>query len=348
MESPDALLARLRLGREEYVQRLLTMLIVGGGYPPWNSRQTPSELGIRFLRLLEQRSFGDVRCRVPYAFVDEFDLGRRPQDLRASAPDWAVITEDRLWVIELKTERGSHRPSQVPNYVATALHHHPARKIDLTYLTGAMPLYTPQLSPGTRFAHLTWDAVVPIVESVWGAGTQEQREAAQRIGEVLASLDIPWPVWRHDRLEQMQKEISMTTKDTATSPDRAGDPVEKALELARLTAADHEQRAIDCTAGSLEQLREFGLAVRDALYDDGAEALSHVLPWMWNVETSTGAALTSAGAEVGYELRLSWYDKPVGRAIRSRQTASLDKPPAALCPIHFIELPAAGVCDLCE
>src|SRR4051812_34898540 len=35
MEDPDVLLRRLRLGREEYCQRLLTMLILDGAYPRW-------------------------------------------------------------------------------------------------------------------------------------------------------------------------------------------------------------------------------------------------------------------------------------------------------------------------
>ena len=35
LEDPVRLLGRLRLGREEYCQRLLTMLILAGPYPSW-------------------------------------------------------------------------------------------------------------------------------------------------------------------------------------------------------------------------------------------------------------------------------------------------------------------------
>jgi len=49
VEDPDLLLRRLRLGREEYCQRLLTELILGGTYPRWNTRNRPSEEGRLFL-----------------------------------------------------------------------------------------------------------------------------------------------------------------------------------------------------------------------------------------------------------------------------------------------------------
>lgn len=40
MEDPDELLRRLRLGREEFGQRLLTMLLLDGPYPRRNKQQT--------------------------------------------------------------------------------------------------------------------------------------------------------------------------------------------------------------------------------------------------------------------------------------------------------------------
>ncbi len=36
-------------------------------------------------------------------------------------------------------------------------------------------------------------------------------------------------------------------------------------------------------------------------------AVRLVQPWLWNVDTSTGHALTAAGRESGYEIRLSRY-----------------------------------------
>ncbi len=81
MEDPDDLLRRLRLGREEYCQRLLTQLILGGPYPRWNTRSRPSEEGRRFLTALDELSFGaPPRDLTDAVFVDELDLGKRPSD----------------------------------------------------------------------------------------------------------------------------------------------------------------------------------------------------------------------------------------------------------------------------
>lgn len=315
MEHPDSLLTRLLLGREEYCQRLLTMLIVGGPYPKWDTRNVPSEAGYRFLASLEELSFGEALCRAPYEFVDELDLGKRPEDLTGSAPDWAVFTSDRLWIIELKTERGSHRDAQVPTYVATGRHYHPDLQVDLTYLTGAMPPYSPDLPDGTRYAHLIWDEVLPLTREVWGDGTPEQQAAVERLHEVVDGFTTRWNDWRTSRIgvtaapagvAQTQETVAGPIA-TATADALELDPVQQALELARHTAVDHKQRAVDYTAGSLEGLRGVGRDVSDALARDEDPAMAHVVPWLWNVRTSTGTAMTSAGAEVGYELRLSWY-----------------------------------------
>lgn len=46
-------LRTLKLGREEYCQRLLTMLILDGPYPQWNSRNEPSAKGVEYLSALD-------------------------------------------------------------------------------------------------------------------------------------------------------------------------------------------------------------------------------------------------------------------------------------------------------
>lgn len=306
MEAPDALLGRLKLGREEYCQRLLTMLILGGRYPRWNTRNRPVEAGYRFLSLLDELSFGEALCTAPYDFVDELDLGKRPTDLKGSAPDWAVFTDDRVWIIELKTERGSHRDAQVPTYVATGQHYYPDRHVDLTYLTGPMPQFQPELPEGTRYAHVTWEQVLPLVDEVWGRSVPEHQMSCRALRDVIDGLTTPWSTWREERLGLPPAPAEPVARLSDT-PGRGADPVEKAVELARKTAETHEQGAVDVAAGSLEELREIGRAVRDALSQEEEPALAQVVPWLWNVETSTGTALTESGAEVGYELRLSWY-----------------------------------------
>lgn len=52
LEPPDDLLRRLKLGREEHVQRLLTMLILDPPYPRWNTPRPPSPRGVEFFGML--------------------------------------------------------------------------------------------------------------------------------------------------------------------------------------------------------------------------------------------------------------------------------------------------------
>ncbi len=73
-ESPESLWRRLKLGREEFLQRLITTLVVGGDAPRWNSPSAPDEQGRRFLHLLDDLAHGDgsnpVESVEPDAFVE--------------------------------------------------------------------------------------------------------------------------------------------------------------------------------------------------------------------------------------------------------------------------------------
>src|SRR5262245_26546753 len=138
IEDPITLLARLKLGREEYVQRLLTQLILDADYPRWNAESTPSADGRRFLAMLEELSFGSAGSWDDPVFIDELDLPKRSDDEKGSAPDQALRDGKRLWLIELKTEAGSHRADQLPAYFELGGHHYPSHQLDLTYLTGPL------------------------------------------------------------------------------------------------------------------------------------------------------------------------------------------------------------------
>ena len=168
-EDPADLLGRLRLGREEFIQRLLTTLIVGGTYPRWNSRSTPTAEGRRFLHGLDAMSFGESAAADAMVFVDELDLRPRVESEPGGAPDWAVIWPHRLWLIELKTEATSHRPHQIPYYFQLGAHHFPEHSVDVTYVTGPLTRPAPQTGPDRRYAHLTWEDVVPLVTQTWGS-----------------------------------------------------------------------------------------------------------------------------------------------------------------------------------
>ena len=86
-EAPERLLGRLKLGREEYCQRLLTMLIVHGPYPRWNTRTAPSPAGIAFLRSVYEANFHEPWPGDTTTFIDEFELPPRHDAEKGGAPD---------------------------------------------------------------------------------------------------------------------------------------------------------------------------------------------------------------------------------------------------------------------
>ncbi|WP_432476675.1 hypothetical protein [Nocardioides sp. GXQ0305] len=283
MEDPHALLRRLKLGREEYCQRLLTMLILDADYPRWNARSTPSPAGLQFLRALDELSFGAADVPDDVEFVDELDLPRRHDDEPGCAPDYGVLMPGRLWVIELKTERGSHRYGQVESYFELAHHHFPDKQIDLTYVIPGMSAVAAGAPEGSRLAQVTWEQVMPLVDGVWREATGSTRDLYDALAEAVASIGTSWTMWRERTLNDL----------TA-----------KAARLARLTARDGQQRALDHAAGSLGELQELRLAVRDEFQRPGSP-LRSVTPWLWDASTSGGQPLTAAGRSHGYELRFS-------------------------------------------
>lgn len=109
IEDPDLLPRRLRLGRQEYVQRLLTMLIVDGPYPKWNQSSAISDRGREFLTRLHQLSFRTGIELNGARFIDELDLPALTPDRAGGAHDWAVLLDDH-----------SGSSSRRPNAVATA------------------------------------------------------------------------------------------------------------------------------------------------------------------------------------------------------------------------------------
>jgi hypothetical protein len=299
-DDPLDLLRRLKLGREEYCQRLLTMLIVGGPYPRWNSRNAVSPNGTRFLWELDVLCFGDPSWPAPPVFVDEFELPRRHEDEAGAGPDYALLWDDRLWMIELKTEATSHRPAQLPAYLELAAHHHPGRRIDLCYLTPALLFDPPVLREGARFAHITWDRTIPLLRATWSDATAAEQRVLAALLAALDGIGGSWTTWRTERLVEPAAETPSTIEEVP-------DALDEALDLAWLTATDGQQRALNRTAGHLEDLQALRLAVRQAICDASDERLRHVGPWIWSVATSTGKALTTSGYETGYELRLSRY-----------------------------------------
>lgn len=283
-EDPWALLRRLRLGREEYCQRLLTMLILDGPYPRWNTRSTPSAEGVAFLRDLDVLSFGTSDVRAGALFVDELELPSRDGVEPGCAPDYAVLTESRLWIIELKTEASSHRADQVPSYFAYALHHYPDHVVDLTYISPPHRGDAPVPPPGSSFRHLTWEEVMPLVHAHWRATRGVQARLVEALAQALDGGGL-WQEWRAHRME---------------------DPIGTGVELARRADGDGRQRAVDHAFTSIEEIEAARIELRDRLTAEGSASR----PWVWRAATSGGEALTASGVEHGYELRVSRYTQP--------------------------------------
>jgi hypothetical protein len=296
MEDANDLLGRLKLGREEYCQRLLTMLILDAPYPPWNTHSRVSDGGVEFLARLDALSFGDATHGGPAVFIDEFDLPKRHDNEKGSAPDWAVLTEERVWMVELKTEAASHRAAQIPGYFELARHHYPDRAIDLTYLTPPLSTAARPLAGGMRFAHVVWADVVSLVATTWSSGTAWQRDTATVVIDTLASIGTPWTQWRQDRLAGSDE-----------LPRSLDDLIDEAVTVGRVTAGDGQQRALDYRAATLDELQQLRLTVKEALAGEIAADGGTARPWLWNTQTSGGAPMTQIGAETGYELRFSKY-----------------------------------------
>jgi hypothetical protein len=303
-ENPLDLLRRLKLGREEYCQRLLTVLILEGPYPRWNSRSQPSAAGLEFLIGLYGRCFGDEWPGDGAVFVDEFELPPRHDAERGGAPDYAVLWDDRLWLIELKTEKASHRAGQIPSYFDLAHHHYPHAMVDVLYLTPPMEAPYAAPAPWGRYSHGTWADIQELIRRTWSSCTLPGQQAvADGLLAALAGLDIRPAEWR---LSLLGASEPAQGAPIATEPS----PLDTALAAAALTAVDGLQRAVDYDPGDLEDLLNLRLAVRDALASSPADSpLRHVGPWIWRPE-STGSALTTAGPERGMELRLSRYRAP--------------------------------------
>lgn len=308
-ETPAALLGRLKLGREELCQRLLTSLLLHGPYPRWNSRSALAPIGLDFLRRLHEWNFGDGWPDDVPVFVDELELAPRHDAEKRGAPDYAVLWDDRLWLIELKTEKASHRADQVPYYFELAHHHYPNARIDLTYLTSPMDAPFEPDPSWARYAHETWGELTDLIKELWAEPTAPgQQEVVDGLLDAIDSHHMKSPEW----MERFIGDVVPAAPELAPR-DAHVQAVEEAdaMGLAQATADDHRQRGVEVAAASLEELLRRRLEIREQIASaPPGSPLRHVRPWIWRTE-STGAPLTAGGAQTGMEVRLSWYRSPL-------------------------------------
>lgn len=218
-----------------------------------------------------------------------------------------------MWVIELKTEAGSHRADQLPYYLRLAAAAHPDCNLDLTYITGPLMKPAPALLKGQRYSHLTWQEVLPLVDSAWGDDQRPEVEAyVEMVGTVVSNLRLLKPTEQRQMVLGLPRAEPITAMDEGVVSKRTTDlsttepPV--LLDLARATAADGRQRGIGAqNPEELEALRHQTLTEIGNLPPD--DATRFVLPWLWQGGRTDGRALTPEGEEFGLELRLSRYKK---------------------------------------
>ena len=295
-------LTRRKLWREESLQLVLTCLIVGGTYPQWGTRSKPTVRGAEFLRRLHVLVFGEDPASSCDVFVDEFELPRRSEAERSGWPDWAILWPHRVWMVELKTEAKSHRPDQLPHYLDLGAHHHPHAAIDMTYLTGPMDKPAPNVRARQRYHHIVWTEVLPLIEAVWADDEPAAGAYVEAARELIASLGTPWPEWRAGWMTEVARAVK------ASEP---AIPRDELWELIVATADDGKQRASDAYSESGESLEDLRGQARELIVAAPEEsATKYVLPWIWSSQTSGGRPLTSAGQQLGAELRLSRYAKP--------------------------------------
>jgi hypothetical protein len=251
-------------------------------------------------------------------FVDEIDFPARHPDEKGCAPDYTVFVEDRCWIIELKTEPGSHRPRQIPDYFERAHHYHPDLRVDITYLTAGLRVpFLPGTEPWGRYVHIEWTQISELIRAAWSDTSDERVRTTMTMLLIgIAHLDEPAGEWWLRLGYQLEPVAVVAAAEPLRSipvPPRphaidgiSSSAFAEGLELAMSTAKDGRQRAIGLEAGGLEALDELRLELRRVCRADRSELpLLRVQPWLWSAATSGGKAMTAAGLLTGYEIRLS-------------------------------------------
>jgi hypothetical protein len=318
LDDPDRLWHTKKLGREEYMQRLLASLILGEAASGWNRPRPPSDRGAAFIRQLHGLRF-EGTPEAPPVFVDEFELPARTDSERSGWPDHAAVWPERLFLIELKTERTSHRVDQLPYYLELAHHHHPSKPVDLLYITPTMTVAPPEPLPDrARYAWLPWTEVSSLVLQVWNTADTRERLVAERlvwwIQQCEAAAPVPVRASQPSIPGGPPTDVGQThAPETRVPPRPEEGAMDDPLLVARDVQLDGVQRAIGTDETDPEDLEELRLELRDRLLAGPvveATRVTHVRPWLWRQPTSGGQPLSTQGAETGYEIRLSRYAKP--------------------------------------
>lgn len=278
----------------------------------WFLPYTPTESGRAFLQALWHELFGSEHGRAQW-FVSEYELPvplewRDQIPFTYRCPDFACGDDERVLIIELKTERGSYSAQQMVDYLRLARHRLPVPRIDVALLGPHLPGGDPPHDERQRYAEITWANLPRILQVAFPSDDLAERLSAFLVVDLAApGVTPPKPV----------------TRKAATPPAGGGGPAPTAAEqeeppadesaaavmhalrmapaLAMARSGDNTERGIDVAFESINAARGAQAQVKAAL--DTAGFTDRVGVWLWQ-PSSTGLPTTAAGRETGRELRL--------------------------------------------
>ena len=294
-----------RTSREVSVQEALAFLITGRK-PAWFLSYDPTARGAEFLRAVWDNAFGD-RPEEPFDwFVSEYALPvplewREEIGLTYGCPDFACRSGDRILVLELKTEPGSYRKRQMPDYLRLARHKHPIEALDVALLGPVATGDTPTCDDRQRYAELTWLQVPELLEQVFSDDV-----TAMSLARFLTNgLALP-SRQAVPKAAPSHRQIPVAAAYEPSAAPAVDAAVEHALRLAPSVAqarpGDRIERGIDVVLSSDEDAQAARTAVKQALADN--RFAGRVSVWLWR-PASTGKPATPAGADTGREVRLA-------------------------------------------
>ena len=171
----------------------------------------------------------------------------------------------------------------MPYYEQLARYHYPDKSLDMLYLTSDMQRQDACKFTESRFTHFFWSEILDLISETWANSEHAEEQAlSTALVRELGSLDRPTK--------------SFTTEAVI---------IREAIKLAAEVQQDGKQKAVEVTAGGLEDLIDIRVRIAEAIARDAGTP--NVRPWIWYEASSGGKALTELGRSVGCELRLSRY-----------------------------------------
>ena len=297
--------------REESVQDVLARLIAGSSCD-WFRTYIPTAEGRAFLMSLWEKAFGG-QTGTPEWFVSEYDMPvpiewRGDINYTYRCVDLACGDDQQLLIVELKTERQSYRPDQIPDYLRLVRHRNPSHATDVVLLGPLRPGYTPARGDGQRYAELTWDDLLPLLSQAFPTV-----DRAHQLGRFVEAELLTTPSGRSPSLPSaaalgvQSVEPGDLAAGEADPRDETHTAVAHALRMApsvaQASARDATERGIDVAFGSEANARGAIEVIKASLSDRGWD--DRVSVWLWRSISSGGRALTEAGQDTGLELRLA-------------------------------------------